>query len=244
MAAAAFTSVSTWSQPEPAAASAERSTLIRLIAARIDRLSDRRLRVAVDGFTAAGKTSFGHELAAALRRLGRPTLRASLDDFKNPWSEAHLYDRISGEGYYRNAHDFGAARGLLLEPSGPTGDGQVALCSIDPLTQVRHGGTKVSAPANAILVVDGVFAQRPEYDDCWDFRIWLDVSLEDSIARGIARDTAMEGRDEAEKLHRDRYGVAETIYIAEVGPIERADLVIDNRDFAAPVVIRWGAITR
>src|SRR5262249_19839809 len=70
----AFESVSTWRQPVPLAASAERSALIAGLAERIDRLSPGRLRVAVDGYTAAGKTCFGHELAAALRELGRPTL--------------------------------------------------------------------------------------------------------------------------------------------------------------------------
>ena len=45
------------------------------------------------------------------RCAGRATMRASMDDFKYPWRHAreHGYDRISGEGYYRNAYDFGAA---------------------------------------------------------------------------------------------------------------------------------------
>ena len=80
-----------------------------------------RLRVGIDGFTASGKTSFGHELAYALSDAGRPVLRASLDDFKHPWRDAHLYDRKSGEGYYRNAFDCVAMRQLLLEPAGPIG---------------------------------------------------------------------------------------------------------------------------
>jgi uridine kinase len=65
-------------------------------------------------------------------------LRACLDDFKRPWRDRHLYDRESGDGYYRNAYDYAAAVNLLLEPSGPLGSGECALCSIDPLTQVDH----------------------------------------------------------------------------------------------------------
>jgi uridine kinase len=108
-----FESVSTWRQPAPASASESRRRLINEIASTVSRVSPGRLRVAIDGFTAAGKTSFGHELAAALRRLGRPTLRASMDDFKNPWREAREqgYDRVSGAGYYRNAYDFGSGAG-------------------------------------------------------------------------------------------------------------------------------------
>ena len=231
-----FESVSSWSAPQPPPASTARTELVDDLAARIARLSPDRLRVAVDGFTAAGKTSFGHELAAAIRELGRPTLRASLDDFKHPWRQARElgYDRVSGEGYYRNAYDFAAARELLLRPAGPQGSGQVALCAHDPLTGEDHRATTVDAPPDAVLIVDSVFAFRPEYNDLWDFRIWLDVDPEVSLARGIARDTGREGVDGATRLHQDRYHAAELIYIAEVEPTSLADVVIDNRDFASP----------
>jgi len=236
----AFESVSTWRQPVPLAASAQRSALIAGLAERIDRLSPGRLRVAVDGYTAAGKTSFGHELAAALRELGRPTLRASFDDFKNTWAEARRlgYDRVSGEGYYRNAYDFRSARELLLGPAGADGTGQVVLCAHDPLTGEDHRDHAVAAPSNAVLIVDSVFAFRPEYNDLWEFRIWLDTSPEVALQRGIERDTEMEGREEAARVHRDRYHVAEQIYLAEVRPLDLADVIVDNRDFARPRISR------
>ena len=227
-------SLSSWSQPTPPPASRKRTELISDIAGCINALGPERLRIAVDGRTAAGKTSFGHELAAALNALGRSTMRACFDDFKNPWSEAHLYDRISGEGYYRNAYDFPAAVNLLLRPAGPDGDGRVALCSRDPLSGANHQGETVQAAANAILIVDSAFAFRPEYNEYWDYRIYLDVDHELSIARGMARDTEQEGAEEAENLHRDRYGVAERFYATEVNPETLADVVIDNTDFADP----------
>jgi uridine kinase len=195
----AFESVSSWRQPLPAPASAERTALIGEVAARVAGLGPGRLRVAIDGRTAAGKTSFGHELAAALRGMGRPTLRASLDDFKHPWQHAreHGYDRITGEGYYRNAYDFDSARNLLLAPAGPGGTGQVVLCAHDPLTGEDHRGTTVTAPSGAVLIVDSAFAFRPEYNNCWEYRIWLEVDAELALRRGIARDSAMEGTTEA-----------------------------------------------
>lgn len=235
----AFESVSSWRQPLPVAASTARTELITAVARQIARLSPGRLRVAVDGMTTAGKTSFGHELAAALRCLGRSTLRASLDDFKHPWRHARElgYDRVSGEGYYRNAYDFASARELLLGPAGPEGSGQVVLCAHDPLTGIDHRDITVSAPTDSVLIVDSVFAFRPEYNDFWDFRIWLDVDPEFALVRGIARDAAREGIEEAARLHRDRYHVAQLIYLAEVGPRSLADIIIDNRDFANPRIV-------
>jgi len=235
----AFESVSTWKQDEPPSASAARDELIASVADRIVGLSPGRLRVAVDGYTASGKTSFAHEVAAAIRARGRATLRASFDDFKKPWRDAREkgYDRLTGEGYYRNAPDFESARKLLLEPAGPTGSGTVALCAHDPLTGIDHRDITVTAPTNAVLIVDSVFAMRPEYDEYWDFRVWLEVSAELSLQRGVERDGDQEGRAEAERVHRDRYHESERIYIAEVDPMSRAELVIDNTDFANPLVL-------
>jgi uridine kinase len=182
---------------------------------------------------------FGHELAAALRKIGRSTLRASLDDFKHPWRDARErgYDRVTGEGYYRNAYDFRSAVDLLLVPAGPRGSGEVVLCAHDPLTGVDHRATSVIAPDDAVLIVDSVFALRPEYDAYWDFRIWLDVEPGVAFARGIGRDLDAEGVDEATRVRRDRYGPAEEIYIAEVRPLSRSDLIIDNNDCSRPRIL-------
>jgi len=234
-----FESVSTWRQPEPEPASSARTRFIGDVADTISQLSPRRLRIAIDGRSGAGKSSFGHELAAALRERGRSTLRASFDDFKHPWRDARErgYDRVTGEGYYRNAYDFRSAVDLLLVPAGPSGNGRVALCAHDPLTGVDHRATSVTAPDDAVLIVDSVFALRPEYNTYWDFRIWLEVEPKVAVARGIVRDLDAEGIDEATRVRRDRYGPAEEIYIAEVHPISKSDLIIDNNDYSCPMIL-------
>lgn len=224
----------------PPPSSAERAAVIGTVAGWIAELGLGRLRVAVDGLTGAGKTSFGHELAAALRSLGRPTMRASMDDFKHPWRHAreHGYDRVTGEGYYRNPHDFRSARDLLLLPAGPSGSGVVVLCRYDPLTGEDHRDKQISTPAGAILIVDSVFAFRAEYNDCWEYRIWLEVDPQIALSRAISRDCVAEGFQEAARLHRDRYRVSEMIYLAEVRPQTLADVIIDNSNFACPRILR------
>jgi uridine kinase len=236
-------SVSTWHQPLPASASPERAAVVAAAVDRILRLGPGRLRIGIDGRTAAGKTSLGHELAVRVSEAGRPVLRASLDDFKRPWRERHRYDRESGPGYYRNAFDYDAVRTLLLEPAGPGGSGACVLCSIDPLTQDDHSDVVTQADSAAVLIVDGVFAFRPEINAHWDFRIWVDIDPELSIRRGAGRDQDWAG-SKAEALHRDRYLPAEQLYLAEVDPVRRADLVIDNTDFARPRVVSVSSTDR
>ncbi len=231
-------SVSTWRQPMPPEPGPARSLVVDRMVEMIESLGDHRLRIAIDGLTAAGKTSFGHELARSLARRGRPVFRASLDDFKRPWSERHLYDRESGAGYYRNAFDREAACRLLLDPSGPTADGLVALCSLDPLTQIDHSSVKTAMPPNGVLIVDGVFAYRPEINSYWHLRVWLEIDTELSVRRGIERDADMEGARESETLHRDRYLAGELLYIDEVDPRSLVEVVIDNTDFERPRLVR------
>jgi uridine kinase len=237
-------SVSTWQQPLPPAASRDRAAVLERVSALALRSGGGRLRIGIDGPTGAGKTSFGHELAERIGHAGRPVLRATLDDFKRPWRERHVYDRESGEGYYRNAFDYGAVTKLLLEPAGHDGSGECALCSIDPLTQVDHSRVITRAPPDAVLIVDGVFAFRPEINDHWDYRVWLHVDPETSLRRGTERDQEWAG-SAAEALHRDRYLVSERLYIEEVDPVRLVDVVIDNTTFAQPkILLERGGRTR
>ncbi|GAA3392243.1 hypothetical protein GCM10020369_53200 [Cryptosporangium minutisporangium] len=207
------------------------------VAERVLACGGQRLRVGIDGLTAAGKTSFGHELAQQISAGGRPVLRATLDDFKKPWRDRHLYDRESGQGYYRNAFDYESVTRLLLQPAAPDGSGECVLCSIDPLTQVQHRDVVAVAAADAVLIVDGVFAFRPQINDFWDFRVWLDVDERSSVHRGTRRDQGWAGAH-AEAVHRDRYLAAERLYLAEVDPLRLADVVIDNTVFDQPRLLR------
>ncbi len=164
---------------------------------------------------------------------------ASLDDFKRPWREATQYDRVSGEGYYRNAFDLEAARRLLLDPAAPTADGVVALCSIDPVTQIAHAAVTTMMPTNGVLIVDGVFALRPALNGCWDLRLWLEIDPELSVRRGTQRDAEREGSaGAAEALHRGRYLAAELLYMEEVDPRTEADVIVENTDFDRPRLLR------
>ncbi len=81
------------------------------------------LRVALDGGTAAGKTTLANELVASIMALGRPALRIAIDDFHLP--RAERWGRGAGAPsslrYYEHAFDHIGIRAALL-PLGPDGD--------------------------------------------------------------------------------------------------------------------------
>lgn len=198
------------------------------------------VRVAIDGCSAAGKSTLADELADVLRQhTDRPVIRVGLDHFKRADAVRTRYPRDSPESYYLDSWDNAAIRDLLLGPLGPGGSRRYRTAVTDLPALAAVDGPVLVAPDDAILLADGVFLQRPELDPFWDLRIWLDVDLDDVLRRGIARDASWMGSaEEAGARYRSKYLPGEQRYLREVRPAERAEIVVDNRDPAAPTVIR------
>ena len=191
------------------------------------------VRVGVDGFSAAGKSTLADELAAAVVDHGRTCLRADLDDFKRPRAE-----RPPGPaGFYHGAFDLDAIRTLLLAPLGPGGDRHVRLKFFDQQSQAPFPVEVQSVPADAVVIADGGYLLRPELRGFWDFRIFGEIDFGLVLARGAARDSAwMDSAQAAAERYRRYYIPAERMYDAEADPRSQADVIVDNRDVADPVL--------
>jgi uridine kinase len=209
------------------------------------------LRVAIDGVDAAGKTVLGDELAAVIEAGGRPVIRASLDGFHNPQQVRYRLGADSPEGYYRDSFDIQAVLRELLLPLGPGGNRQYRSRVYDYKVDVPIYTALQSAPGDAILLVDGIFLLRPELAACWDFSVFVEVSFEVSVCRGIARETSsrnvtrMDGQTNQETLTSEalrekydrRYVPGQQIYLRWAKPKENASVVLDNNDWDHPRLI-------
>jgi uridine kinase len=95
------------------------------------------------------------------------------------------------------------------------------------------------APEDTILIADGGFLQKPALAPLWDLVIYLHVEVADVLRRGTTRDQAwMDSAEAAAERYRTYYIPGEELYLAEVRPVEKADIVVDNRDFRAPRITR------
>jgi uridine kinase len=198
------------------------------------------LRVAVDGITSSGKTTFASEVAEAVGAQGRPVARVSMDGYHHRRAHRHRQGRLSADGYYEDAYDLDRAARELLQPLGPGGTRRYRDRIIDLATDEPADSWAEAAP-DTVLVVDGSFLQRAELRDHWDEVIYLDVAFEVALARGVARDAAaFGGRDAATEAFTQRYHAAGHRYLDEVDPRRRATIVIDNNDLARPRLVRPG----
>ncbi|GAA3108442.1 uridine kinase [Kribbella aluminosa] len=198
------------------------------------------VRVAVDGCSAAGKTTLADELADVLRRRAeREVIRAGFDYFKRPPELRTTYPLESPESYYYEVYDNEAIRARLLEPLGPGGSRRYTTALREANAITALDAPVQTASPQAILIADGCFLQRPELDDCWDLRIYVHITFETVLHRGTERDAAwMDSPEAAAHRYRTRYIPAERLYVDHLNPATHAQLLINNENPTNPTLSR------
>ncbi len=181
--------------------------LLEQVADRVPVL-DRPVLVAVDGADGAGKTRFADALGETLAAAGRTVGRGGIDDFLHPAAHRHALGRTPRTVWERTT-DLAAVRRDLVDPWRARTD-------------------------DAVLVVDGIFLQRPELADVWDLVVWLEVPDAERVHRMARRDG---GVDDVADPVQQRYLGAQRIYRETCDPAGSADVVVDNSDWSAPRIV-------
>lgn len=219
---------------------AARAELVDRLAAAVRRIAGSgTLRVGVDGPDAAGKTTLVRELAAMLTAAGSPVLTVSLDGFYHPRARRRRRGALSPEGYYDDAFDYPAFRRDVLDPLRPGGTGRIRPASHDVESDALLHPPPVDVQPGTVLLVDGVFLQRPELADAWDAVVYLHGGPAETLRRVMRRDVGVPGdADALRERYEQRYLPAQEHYRRVVDPVARAWAVIDNEDPARPSWLR------
>jgi uridine kinase len=180
-------------------------------------LTGPRLLIAVDGLDGSGKSRFAVSLADAVSADGRPASLLHVDDFRRPTDFSGLAPEAESALYYERYFDFAGVA--------------------DALSVWATGGTD-----GAVMILEGVMLLRAALPAGTPL-IVLEVSAAEARRRILARDQA-KGRTPEEIAGRidRRYFPAQARYRAACDPLGRANLVIDNEDWAHPRVVRSGGV--
>ena len=139
-------------------------------------------------------------------------MRVSLDFFERPAAERYARGKLSPEGYYLDAFDIERLHAHVLS---------------------------IAGPRELVVVVDGIFLQRPELADLWDATVWIEADLDAAARRAMERDSVWGGSVEEEhERYRLRYLPAQRRYIEERRPHESATFVFRNTDLTEPELVR------
>jgi uridine kinase len=213
-----------------------RGELLRRLAESVESITtDHPLRVAIDGPPAAGKTTLADELAHFLRTRDRHVIRASTDGFHLPRAQRYRRGEYSPEGCYFDSFDYDVLCRVLLDPMGPNGDRRYKDAVSDYRTDTILSQPVRTAPADAVLLFDGVFLLRPELVDRWELRIFVSAAVERTLDRARIRDQALFGSAaNVERRYRNRYLPAQMLYYADARPIDYADIIVHNDELKRP----------
>jgi uridine kinase len=204
----------------------KQDTLDALAAEILHNYGKGRVVVAVDGVDGSGKTHFADALGEALRRAGHTVVRASIDGFHNPRAKRHERGASSPEGFYRDSYDYETFRRVLIDPFKDGGTGSFVLEAFDHRRDAPVEPKWITGKPDTILLLDGIFLNRPELRGLWNYSIWLDVEPTIAAQRCLARD--------GESGIGDRYTKGQALYVQEARPSAAANAIVDNNDFEHP----------
>ncbi|MEO7753491.1 MAG: uridine kinase [Terracoccus sp.] len=213
-----------------------RYAVLRDLAERVLALRPgQRVAVAVDGFDGAGKTVFADELAEMSTSVasGRDVLRVTIDGFHRPRAQRAARGR-GPESFYEDSYDYDAFRRVVIEPFRRGQPLTPAVNDVDADRPVSP--PPVAVGDDTVLLVDGIFLQRPELAGVWDATVWLEVPFAVSVPRGNAR--FGEGHDpNPDAVTNRRYVGGQRLYLAAADPRARATWVVDNTDLEHPRLV-------
>jgi len=218
---------------------APRAEVLQQLAERISLLErPHPLRVGIDGIDASGKTRLACELADTLVKMGKPMIRVSLDVFHRSREERHRQGRASPLGYYEDSFNYPALLSDVLIPLGPGGDLCYRASHFNLVTDSKTDEPWRRADPRSILLLDGVFLQRPELAGHWDFVVFVDSGFDAALERALARDRELFGSmEDARRLYLNRFFPGQRLYLERDQPMQRADVIFKNDDIENPALI-------
>ncbi|MGE9808698.1 MULTISPECIES: uridine kinase [unclassified Janibacter] len=212
-----------------------RAEVLADLAARIGAVgvgAPQRVAVAIDGVDGAGKTVLADELAAVLAPR-RHVVRVSIDGFHRPAAERYARGR-GPDSFYLDSYDDGAFLRSVIDPFRSGRDVVPAVHDVAADRPVTPAPLEVTP--TSVLLVDGIFLQRPELAAVWDAVLFVDVPFTVSVPRGNGRFPG-EHDDDPEAESNRRYVEGQRRYLRECDPRGRATWVLDNTDLSRPVVV-------
>ncbi len=180
--------------------------------------------VGMDGLGGAGKSTCSVPLARALERAGKTVTLLHIDDFIHPRAVRYREDVPAWRCYYDLQWNY-AALLAVLEPLRQAGNfhGTVSLYEKEKDT---YRTQPLDIPADSVVIVEGVFLQRPELSGVFDYVIYLDVPQDVRLQRVLLRDGYIGDRDAITEKYEQRYFPAERFYVEHCHPAECADFVL------------------
>ncbi len=184
----------------------------------------------INGIDGSGKTEFAKNFKKFLLSQKINTQIIHIDDFCNPKSIRYSGNNQVYNCFYKTFNTDRIVKNLLI-PARDNNNFTTELTLLDLHTDKYAIKKKYIFDKKTIIIFEGVYLFRKEFISYIDYKIFLDISLNECRKRVKDRD----GKDIIEKLNK-KYLPAQHKYAKEFLPLEIADIVIDNSDWNSPKI--------
>jgi len=191
----------------------------------------------VEGIDASGKTCFALNLKNHLNNSGIKSKILSVDDFLTDETKRIIKGKSSWQSYLNDWFDLASVENLISAfiENGKLNQEYLAF---DTKTKKRDKKKRINIEKPAVLIVEGVFLSKKEFSGFPAFRIFLEVSFEESLKRQLKREPKIRKISEKEAQNRwvNWHLPAQKEYFSIFKPKENSDVVINNSDYKNPVI--------
>lgn len=191
------------------------------------------LIIGIDGLGGAGKTTIVNSLKLQLQDKNYNSVVLHIDDFIH--KKDIRYNESKEEWYcYYNIqwrYDYLIKEILMPIKEGAEIDKQIELYNKDNDAYILD---QIKIPQGSILLLEGIFLQRKEIRQYFDYIVYLDVPKEIRLSRVINRDMYIGNSEDIKSKYERRYFPAEDKYMEEYCPAQNADFVLNdvrNKEF-------------
>lgn len=194
-------------------------TNVELMDAILSRHVNHRLVLGIDGLSRSGKTTFAEELRQRLIQRQKSVFIFHIDDhiverkkrYETGFEQWYEYYNLQWDVEFLRQHLFAKLHDAQ----------EISLPFYNSVLDTLKSKT-VTVPYDCIVIVEGVFLQRQEWREFFDFVIYLDCPRDKRFEREAAS-----ARENVEKFKK-RYWKAEDFYLDSVRPLAKADMVISS----------------
>lgn len=189
---------------------------------------ERTIIIGIDGLGGAGKSTISDSLSELLSRENYNITLLHIDDFIHPRSVRYNESYPEWECYYNLQwrYDY-----LLEKVIRPIKSGSDFACDIELYDKDNDSYflNSTAVPVGSIVIIEGIFLQRPELKGAFDLMIYIDVSEEERLSRVLERDGYIGDKSQIKAKYDGRYFPAERHYVKTCAPADNADFVVRSR---------------
>ncbi|MBU8880422.1 uridine kinase [Bacillus sp. FJAT-29790] len=186
---------------------------------------NRSFILGIDGLGGAGKTTYVQSVLDIFEKKGINAVVLHMDDFIQP--EKIRYDSAKEEWYcyyyLQWRYDYFISEILTPIHLGKEIQKEIELYDKTTDTYKKH---YIEISRDTVVIIEGIFLQRPELSPYFDYVIFIDLPKEERLNRVIKRDTYIGGNQAIQEKYEQRYFPAEEKYMTDCSPAKRANYII------------------